>query len=118
MFPGPADSSIFDEQNNNCIAHDMEQEDIIWQRANKKPGSRINGWEHMRKMFKAAAQFPMESPGIFVFSNCHQFIRTIPVLPRDENNPDDVDTKSEDHIGDAARYRVLRLAVAEGRDLS
>jgi hypothetical protein len=28
-------------------------------------------------------------------------------MPRSEKNPDDVDTNSEDHIGDETRYRVL-----------
>lgn len=118
VFPGPADSSIFDEENDNCIADDMEERGVIWQKANKKPGSRVNGWERMREMFKASFKRPMESAGLFVFSNCHQFIRTIPTLPRDENNPDDVDTRTEDHIGDATRYRVLRQSVASGRDYS
>jgi hypothetical protein len=49
----------------------------------------------------------MEDPGMFIFSNCTQFIRTVPVLPRDQKKTDDVDTEAEDHIGDETRYRVL-----------
>ena len=47
-----------------------------------------------------------EHPALFVFNICDQFIRTVPALPRDEDDMDDVDTASEDHIGDEVRYRV------------
>jgi len=36
----------------------------------------------------------------FVFNTCRQFIRTVPVLPRDEIDMDDVDTAAEDHVGE------------------
>ena len=103
--PGAADSSIYTEENGNCIADDMEKAGIKWTRANKKPGSRANGWEIMRKLLKGSGS--NEEPGLYSFSNCRQFIRTIPVMPRDKKKPDDVDTDSEDHIADEARYRVL-----------
>ncbi len=118
VMPGPADSAIWNEENGNCIAADFEGEGIFWQRANKRPGSRINGWEQIRGRLKASLSTPMESPGLFVFSNCHQFIRTFPVLPRDENKPDDINTRAEDHIADETRYRVLEASVADGRDLT
>lgn len=107
--PGPADDAIWDEQNNNCIARDMAERGVIWTRAGKTPGSRKTGWEKVRKYLKAATEFPMEEPGLFVFSNCSHFIRTIPVLPRDTIKTDDVDTDAEDHAGDALRYRLLRI---------
>ena len=49
----------------------------------------------------------MEAPGLFVFSTCRHLIRTLPVLPRDDTNADDVDTEAEDHAPDALRLRVL-----------
>jgi hypothetical protein len=89
--PGPADSSIFDTQNGVCIADDMQRAGINWERADKSPGSRRNGWELMRDRLDAGLQFPMERPGLFVFDTCRHFIRTVPSLPRDDKNPDDVD---------------------------
>ena len=44
-----------------------------------------------------------------MFNTCRQFIRTFPVLPRDDKKPDDIDTEAEDHIADEARYRVLEV---------
>ena len=49
---------------------------------------------------------PREAPGLFVMEHCDQFTRTVPSLPRDEKDMDDVDTDAEDHIGDETRYRV------------
>jgi hypothetical protein len=107
--PGPADSSIFDVQDGHCIADSFKKVGVTWLPANKGPGSRKNGWELMRERFGAAKRFPQEKPGLYVFNTCLDFIRTVPMLPRDEKNPDDVDTKSEDHAADESRYRVLAI---------
>ena len=103
--PGPADSMIFDVNDGKCIADDMANVGVSWRRADKRPGSRINGWEIMRERLKNSISG--EGPGMYVFDGCRQFIRTVPVLPRDERTPDDVDTEAEDHVADEVRYRVL-----------
>jgi hypothetical protein len=51
-----------------------------------------------------------ENPGLYIMAHCRAFISLVPVLPRDEDNPDDVDTSAEDHVYDEARYRVLASA--------
>lgn len=113
--PGPADSSIFDEENGSCIAKDMEKKKIKWEKADKGPGSRKQGWLQIRKLLKGALNLdedsnpkpgPREDPGLYVVSEaCPDFMRTMPSLPRDEADPDDVDTEAEDHIADEVRYR-------------
>lgn len=103
--PGPADSAIYTKENGNCIADDMLEVGVRWIPADKRPGSRVSGWQNMRKMLKAAMQSPVEDKALFIFNNCTQFIRTFPTLPRDKNNSDDCDSRSEDHIADEARYR-------------
>lgn len=128
---GVADSSIFNTENGNCIADDMERKvrlddgkeyrGISWEHADKRPGSRKNGWEQVRKVLKDALPNPdgrpREQPGLFVFDTCVNFIRTVPSLPRDEKDMDDIDTDAEDHIGDELRYRVRDMGVraASGR---
>lgn len=104
--PGPADSSIFDDVNKNCIANDMAIVGIGWEKADKGPGSRRTGLERVRQYMEASKQYPMEAPGLFVFSTCRHFMRTIPVLPRDSKKMDEVDTDAEDHIYDEVSYRV------------
>jgi len=105
VHPGPADSSIFAVDNGNSIAGDMEKIGVRWLPADKKAGSRINGWEIMRERLKNSMN--REGPGLYVFDTCRQFIRTVPKLPRDDHNGDDVDTATEDHIADEVRYRCL-----------
>lgn len=127
--PGPADNSIWDVQNGNSIAADMARnvkvngksyKGVQWLRSDKSPGSRIAGWEKIRKYLKNAQRqyievngkkvpIPREKPGMFVFNTCTMFIDLFPILPRDEVNQDDVDTDAEDHIGDEVRYKLLSL---------
>jgi hypothetical protein len=115
--PGPADSSIFDEENGMCIANDMKKRGIKWEKADKGPGSRKQGWQQIRKRLAGAANLdeegklrtgrPREFPGLFVVGEmCPDFMRTVPSLPRSDKDPDDVDTDVEDHAGDESRYRV------------
>lgn len=110
--PGPADSSIFDDENGNCIARDMQRKGVRWNAADKGPGSRKQGWEQIRKRLKGALPpvegGPREMPGFFVFDWCYQTVETFPTLPRDDKDLDDVDTDAEDHIGDAIRYRIRK----------
>jgi hypothetical protein len=112
VAPGPADASIFDvDTEGESIATKMEMSGVSWERSVKRKGSRVNGWELMIERLEAAHPLldgqPMEEPGLFVFDTCHQFRRTLAAAPRDDKNPDDVDTNSEDHALDMARYRIL-----------
>ncbi len=105
---GPADTSIFDKENNMCISADMKREGISWTRANKSPGSRRQGLEKLRRFLSNSSKMPMEKPGLLIFSNCRHFIRTVPTLPRDKRNIEDVATEAEDHVYDEVRYRLLQ----------
>lgn len=104
--PGPADSAIYNVDNGQSIADDMAAVGVTWTRSIKGPGSRVTGWAKLREMLDAARDRPLERPGFFVTSNCRHWIRTVPVLPRDDRNPDDVDTEAEDHAADETRYRI------------
>lgn len=122
VHPGPADDSIFnDYEPDKSYAGDMQREGIRWERADKGKGSRVQGWNQIRKLLQGALPvdgLPRENPGLFVLDRNEQFIRTVPVLPRDvDKDPDDVDTEAEDHVGDEVRYRVRRKQreVAVGR---
>jgi hypothetical protein len=123
---GPADSSIFDDSNGfagddggaKSIANDMKSAGVTWLPADKGPGSRKQGWEQIRKRLKDSlppARGIREEPGIFVMDWCQQTIETLPVMPRDDKDLDDVDTESEDHIGDAWRYKVRKKLRGAGQ---
>lgn len=78
---------------------------------------RTAGWQVIRRMLREATRERPEEPCLYVFESCRQFIRTVPTLPRKDDDPDDVDTEAEDHIADETRYRVTTPArKAEGFD--
>lgn len=106
-FAGPADNQIRDvrESDVETIEKKMEDEGICWTRSDKSPGSRKNGLQVMRDMFENAIKG--EGPGLYFTTNCPASLATIPMLPRDPDNLDDVDTTAEDHPYDMARYRCL-----------
>ena len=92
--PGPADTSIYDTTNGQSIAKAMADMGVRWTRADKSSGSRILGWQRIRNRLQASFKkdgLPREHPGLFVFDTCDAFIRTVPVIPRDDKNTDDVD---------------------------
>jgi len=41
-----------------------------------------------------------KKPMMLIYSNCHDFIRTIPLLQLDDKDPDDIDTNGDDHVFD------------------
>lgn len=43
-------------------------------------------------------------PMLYVFQTCRNTIRTLPLLTYDPSNPEDVDTRQEDHIYDTIKY--------------
>lgn len=109
---GIADSAIFDDyEPGRSVAGDMQRQGVFFYPADKGRGSRSQGWQQLREYLKGA--FPVqggirEKPGLFITARCHEFMRTFPVLPRDDDDLDDVDTDAEDHIGDEVRYLLRR----------
>lgn len=109
--PGPADNAIFSaEPGQDSIAEQMEAEGVTFVRGDKSQGSRVRGVDIMRGRLQAGLKRPMEKPAFFVFKTCEATIRTIPNLETDKKNPEDVDTKGEDHCWDVIRYRLLRAS--------
>lgn len=103
---GPADSSIFDEKLDKDIATEFSEKGIDWTPADKRPGSRIFGWQRIRSLLEESKKPLMEGPGLFVFSNCEHFIRILPTTARHELNPEEIAKGTEDHVLDETRYRV------------
>ncbi|UXS09210.1 terminase [Agrobacterium tumefaciens] len=63
----------------------------------------MGGWDQMRGRMKGDG----DRPGLYVFSTCKDFIRTVPLLQHDPNRAEDLDTTSEDHIADEVRYACM-----------
>lgn len=73
----------------------------------KADNSRVPGWQKMRQMLSNALAETPESPGLWIFENCVDWLRTVPVLQRDSKNGDDIDTEAEDHAADETRYAIM-----------
>lgn len=57
-----------------------------------------------RKVHGELADLPDGEPGLVVFDNCRNLVRTMPELAVDELHPEDVDTDGEDHAYDCLKY--------------
>lgn len=107
-YGGPADNQIRDvrETDVDTIEKKMSDKGVRWLDSDKSKGSRKQGVELFRERLLNALRG--EGPGFYVMHHCTDFIATVPVLPRDDEDPDDVDSEAEDHIWDETRYRILQ----------
>jgi len=73
----------------------------------KWPGSRVARVQNMHKLLAKNPMDPAERPGLMVFRNqCPNLVRTLPTLPVDEKNMEDIDTSAEDHAFDSCTYAL------------
>lgn len=108
IFTKAGGPSIMDQLNTGA---DRLKRRIVFSEADN---SRITGWQNYRKYLKASSDRDPESPGLYAFENCIEYIRTVPVLQMDGKKPDDIDSDGEDHIADEVRYLLQSLTAAGG----
>jgi hypothetical protein len=106
--PGPADTAIWEVRDGASIASNMNSLGCRWTKAYKGSGSRISGWAIIRQMLGSAKRGDTTSPHLYFFNAAAHHIRTLPVMQRDEKNPEDIDTDLEDHAMDSLRYFLTR----------
>lgn len=70
----------------------------------KGDNNRLSGWSVMRSYFEVE---PDGKPGMMIFENCFNFIRTVPAMVYDDRKPEDINTEGEDHMADACRYGLM-----------
>ena len=95
---GVADPAIWNAESGKSIAEVASDHSVFFQKGDHE---RIAGWMqvHYRLAFDDRG-FPM----MYIFSNCKDFIRTMPLLQYDDHRVEDIDTDGEDHIADEVRY--------------
>ena len=102
-----ADPAIWIKSGGPSIAEMMGDQKVHFRRADNARVPRkgaMGGWEALRQRLIGDED---GRPMIYWFSTCTNLIRTLPALQHDESNPEDIDTDSEDHAGDCARYAVM-----------
>jgi hypothetical protein len=63
-----------------------------------RKGARVPRFELLKQL--------MANGEFFVASRCRFWLATVPALPRDSRNPEDVDTSANDHALDATSYLI------------
>ena len=102
-----ADPAIFDKSRGFSVADQMapgyqgRHTGVIF---NRGDNTRLSGKMEVHERLR----FNEEGiPGMYIFSTCKDWIRTVPNLPYDEKKVEDVDTEAEDHDYDATRYFLM-----------
>ena len=103
---GIADPAIWASQTGKSVADMAAEQGVYFSPGDNK---RIPGWlqVHYRLGFDENGY-----PRMYIFSNCRDFIRTMPQLRYDDLKPEDLDTEGEDHIADETRYFCMARPVS------
>ncbi len=103
---GIADPAIFEAQTGESIAQRAARHQVFFAPGDHK---RLPGWMqvHYRLAFDETGR-----PGMYIFSNCADTVRTLPALQYDKYKPEDLDTTGEDHAADEIRYLCMARPMA------
>ena len=107
MRYGVLDSSLWHNRGDTgpSLAEQMILRGCRWRPSDRSRGSRVAGKNEIHRRLQVD-EFT-EEPRLVIFNNCRNLISQLPSLPTDKNNPEDVDTNSEDHLYDALRYGCM-----------
>lgn len=114
-IPGVLDAQCWENRGTaaKSIADVMISLGLKWQKAPKGPGSRLIGKAAIHRALRVRPE--TQQPTLKFFTACANTIRTLPVLPLDPKNPEDIDTHfAEDHIYDALRYGLTSPLAKRG----
>jgi hypothetical protein len=103
------DPAAYKQDGGPSVAESMAVNGVYCRKADNQ---RINGWNQVRERLCGEDGDPEVDNGVgtpmwYVFKTCVHIIRTLPALQHDINNPEDADTKGEDHAPDALRYGLM-----------
>jgi hypothetical protein len=79
---------------------------VFGSQVSKARNDRVGGWALLEDQMRIRDD---GLPRFLIHSTCTNLIRTLPAAPRDLRNPDDIDTKSDDHALDSTRYGLMDL---------
>ena len=104
---GVLDSSCWHKRGDTgpSLAEQMNQKGCRWRPSDRSAGSRVSGKNEIHRRLQTDEY--TEEPRIKFFNTCTNIIAQLPIIPLDKKNPEDIDTKSEDHLYDAMRYGIM-----------
>ncbi len=95
-----ADPAIFDISSGESISEQMAKNKVFFRPADNK---RVNGWQQVRSRLTGIDGRPM----LYFIRDCHNLVRTLPIMQYDVTKPEDLDTDLEDHAVDTLRYMLM-----------
>jgi hypothetical protein len=103
---GVLDSSLWHNRGDTgpSLAEQMIRRGCRWRPSDRSKGSRVSSKNEIHRRLQVD-EF-IGKPRLVFFSNCLNCISELPSIALDKKNPEDVDTKMDDHIYDALRYGV------------
>lgn len=107
---GVMDSSVWSRRGDvgPPVPEIMRQNGCLWRPSDRSPGSRKSGkMEVHRRLRIIPGMDDVPTSKLKIFKTCRNLIRTLPILPLDNNDMEDIDTKAEDHAYDALRYGLM-----------
>jgi len=107
MKYGVLDSSLWHKRGDTgpSLAEQMIQKGCRFRPSDRSKGSRVSGKNEIHRRLQVD-EFTNE-PRLVFFNNCTNMISQLPAIPLDKRNPEDVNTKAEDHLYDALRYGIM-----------
>ena len=105
MFCDPA---IWTKQPNGLSVSDVYKRALAEVGVDPQPANndRLSGWSRVRDYL---APLPDGYPAVVYMDCCPQAIATIPALQRSNRDPEDADTRGDDHACDELRYVCMGL---------
>lgn len=106
---GVMDSSVWSRRGDigPPVPEIMRNHGCVWRPSDRSPGSRhSNKMEVHRRLRVFKDENGNSTAKLKIFKNCRNLIRTLPMLPLDDNDLEDVNTRAEDHAYDALRYGI------------
>jgi hypothetical protein len=104
---GVLDSSLWHKRGDTgpSLAEQMTMRGCRFRPSDRSKGSRVSGKNEIHRRLQVD-EFT-EQPRLVFFNTCTNTVSQIPALPLDKKNPEDVDTRAEDHLYDALRYGIM-----------
>lgn len=103
---GAADDAIFARARGfqaATIADEFSQQGVNFSPAEK--GTRKVGWQRMRTLLSQCGM--LDKPGLYISTLCKYAWDTLPIIPRDPRDLEDLDSDAPDHAADAIRYGII-----------
>ena len=105
-----ADPAIWSKSTGVSVAEAMESEGVYFDKGDH---------ERLAGLMQCHYRLAFDENGysmFYVFSDCLDFIRTVPNLTYDEKNVEDIDSSQEDHIYDSWRYACMKNPIKARRN--